>query len=296
MKDEFKEFRNNDKSAYKTFKIPLKSVLLNRDLVQPVINNLVFEMNDLMIYSYQFIRLYVLNCYSNKIALPEIDNTFILYCIKSLGTRSNQGVKCKNTELLDKLEKFYLEEYKPSVNHEKTNLKNTTFLLPYLATQIHTSLSNNAQEHFIQHFLRFINKTTSRITEDKSILFKLKHQLMTLNNETDEIFNEWKTTHLSNILPANITKSVYYDVKVRPFEYLKAMLYMNEVLEKQESKLFQPLPLRTNIVPKHIILDTVSLISLFCPAIGIKKGELHKNLKENQHDIWNLECLFEFEP
>ena len=37
----------------------------------------------------------VLNCYSNKIALPEIDNTFILYCIKSLGTRSNQGVKSK---------------------------------------------------------------------------------------------------------------------------------------------------------------------------------------------------------
>ena len=290
LKDEFKEFRNNDKTAYKTLKIPLKSVLLNRNLVQPVINNLVFEMNDLMIHSYQFIRLYVLNCYSNKLALPEIDNTFILYCIKSLGTRSNQGVKSKNTELLDKLEKFYLEEYQPSANHEKTNLKNTTFLLPYLATQIHTSLSNNAQEHFIQHFLRFINKTTSRITEDKSILFKLKHQLMTLNNETDEIFNEWKTTHLHNILPTNITKSLYYDVKVRPFEYLKGMLYMNEVLEKQESKLFQPLPLRTNIVPKHILLDTASLVSLFCPANktdGIKKGELHKNLKENQHDIWN---------
>ena len=290
LKDEFKEFRNNDKSAYKTLKIPLKSILLNRDLVQPVINNLVFEMNDLMIHSYQFIRLYVLNCYSNKIALPEIDNTFILYCIKSLGTRSNQGVKSKNTELLDKLERFYLEEYQPSVNHEKTNLKNTTFLLPYLATQIHTSLSNNVQEHFIQHFLRFINKTTTAITEDKSILFNLKHQLMTLNNETDEIFNEWKTAHLFNILPTNITKSVYYDVKVKPFDYLKGMLYMNEVLERQESKLFQPLPLRTNIVPKHIILDTASLVSLFCPANktdGIKKGELHKNLKENQHDIWN---------
>jgi hypothetical protein len=290
LKEEFKEFRNNDKFAYKTLKLPLKSILLNRDLVQPVINNLVFEMNDLMIHSYQFIRLYVLNCYSNKIALPKIDNTFILYCIKSLGTRSNQGAKSKNTELLDKLERFYIEEYQPAVNHEKTNLKNTTFLLPYLATQIHTSLSNNAQEHFIQHFLRFINKTTTTITEDKSILFKLKHQLMSVNNETDEIFNDWKITHLSNILPSNITKSVYYDVKVRPFEYLKGMLYMNEVLEKQESKLFQPLPLRNNIIPKHIILDTASLVSLFCPANktdGIKKGELHKNLKENQHDIWN---------
>ena len=43
-KEDFKEFRNNEKSAYKTFKIPLKTILLNRDTIQPVINNLVFEM------------------------------------------------------------------------------------------------------------------------------------------------------------------------------------------------------------------------------------------------------------
>ena len=289
-KDTFTSFRSNEKSAYKTFKIPLKSILYNRDVVQPVINHWVFEMNDLMIHSYQFIRLYMLHCYSNKITLPEIDTTFILYCIKALGTRSNQGVKSKNTDLLDKLEHFYTTEYQPTVQHEKTNLKNTTFLLPYLATQIHTSLSNNAQEHFIQHLLRFINVTTSNITDEKSVLFKFKHQLMSLETDTNELFNDWKMTHLSHILPANMTKSVYYDVKLRPFAYLPGMLYMNEILEREESKLFQPLPLRNNIVPKHIILDTASLVSLFCPANkteGIKKGELHKNLKENQHDIWN---------
>ena len=289
-KDTFTSFRSNDKSAYKTFKIPLKTILNNRDVVQPVINHWVFEMNDLMIHSYQFIRLYVLHCYSNKITLPEIDTTFILYCIKALGTRSNQGVKSKNTDLLDKLEHFYTTEYQPTVQHDKANLKNTTFLLPYLATQIHTSLSNNAQEHFIQHLLRFINVTTSNVTDEKPVLFKFKHQVMNLETDTNEIFKDWKITHLSHILPANITKSVYYDVKLRPFDYLPGMLYMNEILEREESKLFQPLPLRNNIIPKHIILDTASLVSLFCPANkteGIKKGELHKKLKENQHDIWN---------
>ena len=290
-KDIFKEFRNNDKSAYKTFKIPLKTILFNRDLVQPVINDLVFEMNDLMIHTYQFIRLYVLNCYTNKQPLPIIDDTFILYCIKSLGSRDNRGKKSKDTELLEVLEKFYQEEYQPLLNHEKTNLKNTSFLLPYLATQIHTSLHNNLQEHFIQHFLRFINKTTTKITEEKSLLFQFKKQLFDLT-ETDEIFSEWKETHLHNILPQNIKKSVHYDVKVRPFEYLKGMLYMNEVLEKMESKLFQPLPLRNNIIPKHIIIDTASLINLFCPEKDkdgnkMKKGVLLSNLKENQTDIWN---------
>ena len=291
LKDEFKEFRNNDKSAYKTFKIPLKTILLNCEMIQPDINNLVFEMNDLVIHTYQFIRLYVLNCYTNNQPLPELDEIFISYCIKSLGTRDNRGKKCKDTELLEKLEKFYQEEYQPLLNHTKTNLKNTTFLLPYLATQIHTSLHNNLQEHFIQHFLRFINKTTTEITEEKALLFQFKKQLFDLT-ETDEMFNEWKITHLSNILPSEIKKSIHYDVKVKPFDYLKGMLYMNSILEKMESKLFQPLPLRNNIIPKHIIIDTASLINLFCPEKDkdgnkVKKGELLSNVKDNQNEVWS---------
>jgi hypothetical protein len=290
-KEVFQDFRNTEKSIYKTLKIPLKTILLNRDTMQPVINNLVFEMNDLVIHTYQFIRLYVLYCYSNNKPLPELNDTFISYCIKTLGTRDNRGKKCKDTELLETLEEFYKSEYQPLLNHEKTNLKNTTFLLPYLATQIHTSLSNNIQEHFIQHFLRFINKTTSDITEDKQLLFQFKKNLMELT-DTNEIFNLWKYTHLQNIIPENVKKTVYYDVKVRPFEYLKGMLYMNSVLEKQESKLFQPLPLRNNIIPKHIILDTACIINLFCPdkdkdGNKIKKGELLSNVKDNQNEVWS---------
>ena len=295
-KEEFREFRNNEKSAYKTFKISLKTILLNCDTILPVINNLVFEMNDLVIHTYQFIRLYVLNCYTNNQPLPTLDETFILYCIKSLGIRDNRGKKSKDTELLEKLEKFYKTDYQPLLNHIKTNLKNTTFLLPYLATQIHTSLHNNFQEHFIQHFLRFINKTTNEITEDKAVLFQFKKHLLELN-ETDKMFDNWKNMHISNILPKDVKKSIHYDVKAKPFDYLKGMLYMNSVLEKQESKLFQPLPLRNNIIPKHIIIDTASLINLFCPAVGtvgekdkdgnkVKKGELLSNVKDNQNEVW----------
>jgi hypothetical protein len=291
-KEEFQEFRKNDKSAYKTFKIPVKSILHNRDIVQPMINNLVFEINDLMIHTYQFIRLYILNIYHNNQSLPILDETFILYCIKTLGIRDNRGKKCKDAVLLETLDNFYQTEYQPLLNHAKTNLKNTTFLLPYLATQVHTSLSNNIQEHFIQHFLRFINKTTTKITEDKVILFKFKRQLLNCEGDTDAIFNEWKHIHLPHILPDNISKSIYYDVKIKPFDYLKGMLYMNSILEQQENKLFQPLPLRSNIIPKHILLDTACLVSLFCLETDregnkIKKGELLKNIKDNQYDVWN---------
>ena len=181
--------------------------------------------------------------------------------------------------------------YQPLLHHEKTDLKNTTNITPYVATQVTTCLSNNLQEHFLQHFLRFINKTTHSITEDKAVIHTFKHQLCLLE-ETHPMFQEWKTTHLPHILPSNIKKSIHYDVKIRPMEYLKGMLYMNSILEEQEQKLFQPLPLRSNIIPKSILLDTSAIISLFCPEKDregnkIKKGELLKHIKDNQHDIWN---------
>jgi hypothetical protein len=282
----FHDFRSNEKSAYNTIKTTLKSVLRNHTEVQPVITNLVFEMNDLMIHSYQFIRLYVLKCYNNRQPFPEINEKFILYCIKALGEKTNSGRKEKDTSMLETLQEFYDTEYQPLLNHQKTPLKNKSNMLPYLATQLHTSLSNNTQERFIQHFLRFINKTTTKITEDKAILFKFKKQLLECNEETDTMFDEWKTTHLLNILPTNIKNSVHYDVKVKPFDYLKGMLYMNNVLEKEDHKLFQPLPLRNNIIPKHIILDTACIVNLFSLE-GKTKSELFKAIKENQHDVWN---------
>jgi hypothetical protein len=61
---------------------------------------------------------------------------------------------------------------------------------------------------------------------------------------------------------------------------------MNAILENQEQKLFQQLPLRNNIIPKNIILDTACIIDLFCPD-NFKKSELLKKVKDFQFDIWN---------
>ena len=284
-------FERSGRQPYQTLKIPLKTILRDKEAL-PVLTQIVFDMNDLVIHTYQFIRLYLLHLLENNINFPIIDDTFILYSMKTLGTRDNRGRQSVNTDLQEKLDVFYVNEYQPLVSHEKVSLKNKTYLLPYLATHIHTAFSNNITERFTSHLLRFINQTSSHITEDKSILFQFKKRVFNLEGEKDKQFQEWKDIHLSHILPINIKKSVHYDVKVRPFSYLKGMLYMNSVLEEQERKLFQPIPLRTDIIPKYITLDTACLVSLFCPETNkdgkkSKKGELLKNIKENQRDIWS---------
>ena len=284
-KESFESFRTDEKSSYKTIKTTLKSVLRDNNIV-PVLENLVLDINDLVIHTYQFIRLYILYHYANKLELPTIDETFIMYCIRILGTRDNRGAKNKKIELLEQLGQFYENEYHPLLNHTKTDLKNKTQMMSYISTQIFTSISNNVQEHFIQHLLRFINKTL--LIEDKQELFKFKKQLLECSKEQieNEQFKEWYDLHISNILPKNINKSVHYDIKIDPLKYLGCLFYMNSVLEEKEFKLFQPLPLRTNIIPKNIIMDTACLVYLFCPE-GQKKGVLLKDIKNNQFDIWN---------
>jgi len=284
-KPPFKSFRSSDKSHYRTVKTTLKSVLKDIEII-PQIENLVQEMNDLVIHVYQFIRLYILFLWEKKSDFPDINDYWIKSCIRTLGIRNPRGAKSKDQQLLKILNDFYTQEYKPLLDHQKTDLRNKAHLQSYIATKILTGITVNIKEHFVQHLRRFINITTQDITRDESVLHKFKKQFLEIEN-TDKIFDTWMNKHESNILPDNIQKSVNYDVKVRPFEYLKGMLYMNSVLEKQgDSKLFQPLPLRSNIVPKNLLIDSASLVDLLCPE-NHKKGDLLNKITMNQELIWS---------
>lgn len=271
-------------NPYQTIKTSLKSILKNYNEIQPEINKLVIKCNDIVIQTYQFIRLYLLYKYHNNQSLPIINEKFILYCIKTQGIRDNRGKKAKDTDLLDELEDFYNKEFQPLIQKEKYNLKNLSFLLPYLAIQINTCLETNIKEHYLQHLLRFINITTKDLTDDKSIKFKLKNAILN-KKEIPEEFVEWYNQHKSNMTPTEIKKSIHYDVKSYPHKFIPCLFYMNSILEQKEAKLFQPIPLRNNIVPKYITIDTACLINLF--ASKGNKGKLLTKLKESKDIIWS---------
>ena len=132
-------FEKSERQPYQTLKIPLKTILRDKEAL-PVVTQIVFDMNDLVIHTYQFIRLYLLHLLENNINFPTIDDTIILYSMKTLGTRDNRGRQSVNTDLQEKLDVFYVNEYQPLVNHEKVSLKNKTYLLPYLVTYSHCFL------------------------------------------------------------------------------------------------------------------------------------------------------------
>ena len=73
-------------------------------------------------------------------------------------------------------------------------------------------------------------------------------------------------------------------------DYLKPYIYINKQLENfndESIRLFNVLPLRSNIVPKHICIDTCGLISNF---LGDESTTSHyKNYKknDNQYKLWD---------
>jgi hypothetical protein len=75
-------------------------------------------------------------------------------------------------------------------------------------------------------------------------------------------FHNWINEYRYKIVPENFEVSYYYDVKATPQKYLKYMIFMNIELEKIEGKMYQFFPLQSSIIPRHIQIDTKSIIEL----------------------------------
>ena len=98
-------------------------------------------------------------------------------------------------------------------------------------------------------------------------------------------YKAWYKDYRRFIAPSEWDKSLSYDAKAYPERYLASSFYMNSVLEKMECKLFQPLSLRTSIVPHYITIDTASLMSFF--ADKGTKAALLRHVADNQEPFWN---------
>jgi hypothetical protein len=280
-----KEYRNTcpNLTQYKTFVIPLKTIIRDQSLI-PKVNNLAIKLNDIVKSAYQFIKCYVLYCYKNKISY-EINSKFIYRCITVLGFTQSQRKQ-------DNITRFYENEFQPIYNHVLTSHKLLDHFFSDIVVEMNACIKTNIQEHFIQHFLRFINKTTENITTDKKILHQFKHELLNFNGNNNPIFNQWKSVHLPNIITFFVDPikliSINYDVKVNTQNYLNGMLYMNLILGSLGYKLFEPIPQRTSNVPKQFLMCSASLIGYFNDvSINIGKTNAMKAVNNNRFECWS---------
>ena len=276
---------------YKCIKLPITSILNNKEESKKIFNTIqdaVYRTNYITTKTNLLLRLWCLEKYHNGIDIPLIDENTIKMCMKSLILASS-GPKPKNNNLL------LLNEFKNLHNFTLEDGVNLSSILNYYAITILTSIETNIKMHFFDYLNRFINsyfkvfyKDEITNTEFKKQLFKdlyvVKNDIINGTLKANEKFHNWINEYRFKIVPEEFEINYYYDVKATPQKYLKYMIFMNIELEKIEGKMYQFFPLQSSIIPRHIQIDTKSVIELL---VDKGKKEYLDNIELNKEFLWD---------
>jgi len=303
---------------FKCVKVSLKHVLKHYEVNQPKINKTVIKAHKIVIHTLQFMKLYLLYYYDINNKLPKIDKKFVNSCMKIICKKKSVGRPPKKEikELKEKLTTFYNIHYKSLCQDEELDYTHMNTILDYLTIDILTMYENNIRQHYIEYVERYINvvwkqkfltKQIRKIKKTKkdrdaavrklnTQLRKIKSDLLNIENtnyKSNSIYHKWIKEQHKLVVPDKEKfrkKNLYYDLQCNPQDYFRCMVFMMKEVEKQGYTTTNPFPMRNDIIPKHIRLDTTTLVHLLMTKKQGKKSDyLFKgNLKRFEDKIWNF--------
>ena len=255
---------------------------LKKDDIKTILNDTCFRTNQIVIHTYQYLRLWILYKYHNKFDIPIITEEIIRMVMNTLSIKDNRGNKPsdENLKLLEELNKFYEEHYKNLNYSNKINSSYLSQIINSMATDILTNIENNIKMHFFKYVNRFVNSSFKKINNElvekakegtkielrkqlNKEIYEVKQDLLNNTLKSNEKYHNWINKHKENIFYKDFVNSYEFDIQNNPQRYLKSMIYMCLEIEKLETKSFQFFPLRTDITQKYCPIDTKSLIELF---------------------------------
>ena len=89
-------------------KCSLDKILIEPDFT-PILFDVCFRTNQIVIHTYQFLRLWILHKYKNNLVIPIINfNTLkMAFCALTLNDKVGNNPQGYNLKLLEEFEKFY---------------------------------------------------------------------------------------------------------------------------------------------------------------------------------------------
>ena len=275
---------------YRCLKLPVTSILItdkeNETQVNEqmdILQNAIIRTNAITSKTYFLLRLWILHKYHNNQVIPDITEDTISMCMKSVLIPSS-GQKPKGNNLV------LFQEFQQLNDFKLEDGCNLSSILDYYSTTMITAIENNIKMRFFDYIKRFVNSYFKHIYQDqlsnkifKKQLYKelnlVKNDIINNTLTCDDKYHTWMSENRFKIVPQKYDTSYYYDIKATPHKYLKNMIFMCLELEKIEKKSFQFFPIQTNVIPRHIQIDTKALIELFVDT------EKHKE----QIDVWITE-------
>jgi hypothetical protein len=301
---------------FKGIKISLKNVLKHPAINSTKITNAVIKCNKIVIQTLMFMKLFLLDHYEKHSSLPTINGEFINSCMKILCNEKPQGrpPKSEIKALKEKLTAFYQTDFQPLIQNEILDYTHMNTILDYLTIDILTMYGNNIKLHYVEYVERYVNvvwkksflvgkirkMNTTKNDKDARInklcnqLRKIKNDLLnveTVKYKSHISYHTWINKQKQIIIPVKtFKKNLYYDIQCSPFAYFPCMIRMMKQVETENQTISNVFPMRSEVIPKHIRLDTTTLVHLLMTKKqGIKSDYLTKgNLKRNEDEIWDF--------
>jgi hypothetical protein len=302
---------------YKGVKLPIKYVLKHPEINLPKINDAVMRAHKIVIHGLMFMKLYLLDYYNKHNTISEIDHSFVVNCLKIVCVKGGSGrPPSDETKVLkETLNSFYEEHYKPLRQDDKLTYTHMNTILDYLADDIIIMYKNNIQLHYVEYIERFVNvcwkkkyiinkirrlnftkkEKDNRINKLCSQLRKIKNDILNVENDeykSHHMYHTWINNVKQYIIPNKIfaKNSIHYDIHSNQFDYLPCMIYMMKHIEREGFNINNVFPLRSDVIPKHITLDSTTIVNLLLRKKQGKKDDyLSKgNLKKKKAEIWDF--------
>jgi len=299
---------NTEKQTHRSVKVKLKTILRNYNEFYPLIRDVLVRTNQLVIYGNQFLRMFVLEKYTDNM---KIDRQFIYNILKTIGT--HEQIKYNNDNKYASIFEYYNSNLK-RFKFDKINFKNISFVLQYASIEIATCFENNLMCHFKDHLNKYINilflknekakiketcldlkECENKIKELIKDIKNLKYDLYT--NSTlvryDGLHVKWLIDNRNKIVPIFEKNNINYHLKKDPLSILKYSIYINKQIEQLGKRPYQIIPQRNNNVYRHITIDHAGIVDMLgnnlVNTINIQKKKHYIMLhpKECQKDVFD---------
>ena len=307
---------NSGLPQYKTIKSSLAAIVRYPEML-PKISEAAITVDKIVTRSMMFLKLYLIH---SKADPPCVDENFIDSIFKTVCKETKMGRprSASNLALRKTLAAFYQEHFVPLL---PAGDKDITYIylstvLDYAARQLQTVFETNIKSHYVEYVELYVNaawqkddvtqefrrikktklEQDSAIREFNGILRDIKTDLLNVGDEpykSHKSYHDWIRANKRFVLPSKTHYKkdlLYYDIQCDPQSYYPAMFRMTEYTENAGKRPRSLSPLRTSLVPKHITLDTSTLIYLLYDekmALG-KKYKLTESggVKRNQEALW----------
>jgi hypothetical protein len=232
----------------------------------------------------------------NKIVHPEtFDAEIFEYFIRACAQCNACGAKPAFKEIREELDSFYQQEFQPCLdNQQMYDRTNMSHLIDDMAIQMKTCFTVAIKNHFVTRLRHLMNVLKPEVGLDTKVFGKMKNQILkNKSKKIDPQYSEWVRKVMS-CLPPLETGNYGIDCKMYPEKYLFYQIKINELIEQynhehtseSQSKLYQPIPMRTSWIPCYASISTDSIAE----SIESARIYLNKGNRKNRQNIWD--CIF----